>query len=108
MPIERTTIKLFGRARKTEVVPVGFEEAIDIVQDPRGFPLIRAIEVISPDIVRVVEYWKNMKARDLRAYFIPTSTMEYIRDEINKANIHSHDTHLFDKIFGIKHWNWIP
>lgn len=41
-----------------------------MVQDSRGFPLIRALYVTSPDTVTITEEWKNIKAKDLRAYFI--------------------------------------
>lgn len=104
--VERTTIRIFGLMKKTEQVEVGFAEAMAVVQDPRGFPLIRALYVTSPHTVTITEEWKNIKAKDLRAYFIPLNEAEYVKEEINTANLHSRDGHVLDRIFGIKYWSW--
>jgi hypothetical protein len=108
MTIERTTRRLFGLRQTKKVEQVGYRTGIDIIRDPRGFPLIKEIEIISPDAIRVTEYWRNANAKDLRAIFIPQTSVVLERESINQADIHSSDSLILDKLIGIRRWSWKP
>ena len=108
MTIERQTKKLYGLINQTETVPIGCEGLIIIPpRGPEGRIIVRVMKVLSADKVVVTDFVKNPNAKELKDLYVPIQTHEYIRREINAANLHSPDD-LSSRLLGIEQWRWRP
>jgi hypothetical protein len=108
MAIQKTTTQFFGLRQRIQKEYAGYEEAISIVKDPRGFLLIKTVEILSPDRIKITEYWRNSNTKELKTLFIPQASSILEKESINQAHIHSPDSHILDKLIGIKNWSWSP